>query len=142
MNKILFDGYTIYLNKQNGKLQGVGLKKLEKNGMDLKRISDEEIHLFSQEYPFICKLLKENCILQIYKNFTAHYEVSIGHLIKEGPYGEIDAFDVISSCSSLVLKKALLDIEESIKLNMDKKVKILKQNSARLYRFYGSDKYS
>lgn len=143
MNKMLFDGYTIYISEQNSQLHGLGLKNLGKDGMDLKELSEEEIALFSEKYPGICKQLEESCTLQIYRTPTYTYEASVGRITREGPYGEIDAFYATKSCSSLIPTEALLGIEESINLVKEKKAKVFERRHTlqKLYRPYGCDKY-
>lgn len=137
MEDILFNEYTIYISSKNGYLVGTGLKYLGKKGTIVIELAEEECTSFAEEFPTICQWLEENYMLQMYMTETHSYEASLGRNIGEGPYGEIDAFDVIEESGSLLLKDALLGMENSLKLKSNEKRNIL----TRMYRLYGSDKY-
>lgn len=134
---MLFNKYTIYMSSQNGQLKVNGLKYLGKDGMAVKEFVGDELLSFAEEFPTICQCLEEDYILQMYMTETYSYVANLGRKIGEGPYGEIDAFDVIEESGSLLLADALLGMEDSLKSKTIQKRNIL----TRMYRFYGCDKY-
>lgn len=136
--KLLFDGYTVYLNNINENLIGVAVKYLGVKGTSTYEITREDIDYISKNFPLIIERLAGGSLLQIYMTFNHYYRVTLGHEIGEGPYGEVKAFEVIEDLCSYSLENALELLEqETAKIMRNKETRVLK----RMYKLYGSDKY-
>lgn len=138
MQKMLDDGFVIYMSSASGKLQGIGLKKLDCNrGMYCKEITEQQMNLF-YNFPSLKQDLEEGSrIIQIYRmeGYGPGYLAQIGFVQKEGPYGEDECFYVNSECAAFDFLDALIGLEEQ--MAYQEKDEPLKKT----YRLYGMDKF-
>lgn len=134
MQKIIDNGFTLYVRKGENGFVGTGLRNLGRGaGMEPIEVKQENLSRL-EELPSITKRLESGDMLQMY-HYGFCYFLSLGKTCKEGPNGEKDCFDVMCEGIDFTLNDALINLEERAS-NLEEDLPLKKA-----YRLYGSDKY-
>lgn len=97
MRNLLRNGYTVYINKKEDKINGIGLKKGENGqGIITSELDSAKIKVLGK-FPGIDKKLSSGETLQISRNYEQmgiRYKAQLGRQVRREPYGETDGFEV------------------------------------------------
>lgn len=118
MRDLLNKGYTIFISEENGKINGIALKKLDNgNGIITQELDGDRIKVLG-ELPSLGKKLEDGEKLQIYKSYEEtgiRYKAQLGKYTKEGPYCEEDCLRVSAEVEDEEFLGAIILLNEAIK---------------------------